>query len=485
MPRLKEAVQAALPLIIGSVASGHGGGGDWIAAAIGGFTGLFAIGTYWTSRFDLDDNHIIHKTGWIFRKDRRIPLVQVQNVSLRQNVLERVFKVATVDVETAAGHGHDLKLSVLSLVDAERFREEILGAAHLSLPDKEKVEEPLVRLNRHDLIYGGLTENHLLQMVVGMFTVGGSLLAVGIKMVAKLPPLAAAFAAVGYVVVLFLGGWLWGAGSYILKYGGFVVHREEKVFRISHGLLNKVQMAIRPSRIEYLRLTTTIPQRLMRRTSLHVGTASSFGEAGVLAPIALFVERHVAYASASDIIPGLDIAKLHWRPFDPVFYRARVFRASIFIAALVALGVWIGVATGGAVAAVVSVMLGFLGLISLTNLGALFLARPENSFAITEDAIVVRQGYFHQNLSAIPLERMENMALSQPWWWRRRRSVTLSVQGMKHRLHVGALQESAVEELMARWRDKIDARERREALAEVAASIEPMEPEPETQVAVP
>lgn len=268
----------AAPLLLGSLYSHHGGGADWIGPVVGGLTGLGAIGTYWTSRFDIESDHVVHKTGWIFRNDRRIPLNQVQNVNIRQNVMERLFKVATVDVETAMGKGRDLKLSVLSLSDAERFREELLGAAHLSTSGPAKVAESLVSLNRHDLLLGALTENHFGQIILGCITVGGPALGWLVPYAAKLSSSAAiamfALAPVAFIV----GGWLWGAASYYLKYGGFVVYRSGQLFRISYGLLNKVQLAIRPGRIEIVNVTITIPQRLMHRASLHAGTASSFGK---------------------------------------------------------------------------------------------------------------------------------------------------------------------------------------------------------------
>jgi len=459
LPSLKEALRTTFPLLVGSFVSGHSGNGDWIAAAIGGFTGIFAIGTYWTTRFDIEPDHIVRKTGWIFRKDRRIPLAQIQNVSIRQNVLERIFKVATVDVETAMGHGRDLKLSVLGLADAERFREELLGAAHLSSGDAPKLDEPLVTLNRHDLLLGAFTENHFPQMIVGMFTIGGPLIGFVVNYASKLPPTMAALLFGAGVIVLALGCWLWGAASYYLKFGGFVVRRSENVFRITYGLLNKVQTAIRPSRIEYVQLTTTLPQRFMMRASLHVGTASTFGEAGVLAPVALFVERFRTYAGAADVIPGLDIAKLEWSPFHPLFYRAAVGRGIVSTLIFAALAAWFSSKGGAGTGVIMWSFWAFTVLCVVARLTSLFLARAENGFAITEDALVVRQGYYHQSISAMPIERVENIAIRQPWWWIKRSAVNLTVQGMKHRVHVGALLEADVANLERLWHEKIERRE--------------------------
>lgn len=464
LPRLREAVQAAFPVLIGSFATGHGGNQEWVGIVIGSLTGIFAIGGYWTTRFGIEPDHVVHRTGWIFRKDRRIPLAQIQNVNLRQNVLERIFKVATIDVETAMGKGRDLKLSVLGLADAEKFREELLGAAHLDTIGGPKDVEPLVTLNRHDLLWGALTENHLAQSIIAMFTVGGPAIGAIVNFTSKMAPLTAAAVFGGAFIGLAAAAWLYGAVVYYLKYGGFVVRRSENVFRITYGLLNKVQMAIRPSRIEYVQLSTTIPQRQLGRTSLQVGTASTFGEAGVLAPVALFVHRYVAYASASDVIPGLQIGQLEWKPFHAVFYRASVIRKLIWLGIFGVIAAWISLGEGGSVAIIAWTVMTFFGLILMGQIVALFLSRPENGYAITDDAFVVRQGYFHQTVRAMPIERMENVAINQPMWWKRHRAVALTAQAMKHRIGVGAIPASSADELMMRWQEKIEAQENRRLL---------------------
>ncbi len=457
LPRLREAVQTALPVLIGSFVAGHKADHDWIAGFVALFTGVFAIGGYWTSRYDIETDHVVHTTGWIFRKDRRIPLIQIQNVSLRQNLLERLFRVATVDVETAGGHGHDLKLSVLGLADAERFREELLGAAHLDGGGAKQVEEPIVRLSQHDLIYGAITENHFRHVVVVLFTIVGPGMGVIMPLAEKLHPAARASVFGGGLLLLTVGAWIWGAISYVLKYGGFTVQRSDTVFKISYGLLNRAQMAIRPGRIEFLRITVTLLQRWMERATFEVGTAATFGEAGVLAPVALFVPWSIAFASAAEVIPGLSIPSLDWRPFHRVFYMAAVVRSMIWIvvAAMIEWGI-VRVAPTE-VSFVAGIILGLVVASSLLRTAGLLLSSPENGFAITENALITRRGYLHQVISAIPIERIENIRITQPFWWRRFGVARLTVQGMKHRVFVGAISEEAVEILQDTWGEKISS----------------------------
>jgi putative membrane protein len=184
-----------------------------------------------------------------------------------------------------------------------------------------------------------------------------------------------------------------------------------------------------------------------------VGTASSFGEAGVLAPVALYVLEDVAYRHAGSVIPGLDIRNLRWQPLHAVFYWRRVWRVVLFQAVALSLVMFACISARQTfVGLAICGPLLFLGLCSLAGT---FLAAPENGYAITDDAVVVRMGYLHQTISAVPISRIENVRLAQPFWWRKRGVTRLTVQAMRNILQIPALPESAARDLMGRWEEKI------------------------------
>jgi putative membrane protein len=455
LPKLLEAVKVSIPFLIGSVASHNAGNSEWVGVLIGVLTGLFTIGSYWTTRFGIHTDHVSHQSGWIFKKDRRIPLNQIQNVNLRQNLLERVLRVATVDVETAMGRGHDLKLTVLGLSDAERFREELLEATHLGVAPSQAAKEPLITLSRHDLILGAVTENHFKDALAALAILSGPVINVGTRLASRLSPALAPVVACVTVALLGIGGWLWGAVSYYLKYGDFTVRRDPKLFRISYGITNRVQTVIRAERIEYLRLVATLPQRWLGRASLYVGTASTFGDAAVLAPVALYTQRSRAEEGASEVIAGLDVANLSWRPFAPNFYRAAVIRSAILLAALGLMANFSAAWKDGPGPIASWVLFAAIGLLLVMPVIVLFLSRPENGFAISDNALVVRRGYFHQKVSAMPIDRMETILVERPIWWKRFHASRLLVQAMKQKILVPAIPDSAIVELEQNWLGRI------------------------------
>ncbi|MCY3540447.1 MAG: PH domain-containing protein [Gammaproteobacteria bacterium] len=65
-----------------------------------------------------------YKEGWVYRTHHFVPLSRIQNVGITSTILDRIFKVRTVKISTAADD--EIKLEYLSDADAEKLREELL-----------------------------------------------------------------------------------------------------------------------------------------------------------------------------------------------------------------------------------------------------------------------------------------------------------------------------------------------------------------------
>ncbi|HZH99409.1 MAG TPA: PH domain-containing protein, partial [Fimbriimonadaceae bacterium] len=122
MPKLVEAFRSLVPFLILSLFRGKGDTSELIMAAVGVLGGFGAVTLYLTTRYGIEGEHIVWRSGWLFKKDRRIPLANIQNVNIRQGVLERLLKVVIVEVETAAGTSSELKLQVVDQAEADRLR---------------------------------------------------------------------------------------------------------------------------------------------------------------------------------------------------------------------------------------------------------------------------------------------------------------------------------------------------------------------------
>ena len=142
-----------------------------------GLFGLMLIGTvvtllmrYFSFSYRIQGRELVTREGLIERKERHIPLEQIHEIRIEQNLLQRMFDVVEAVIETAGGEGAEAKLSVLSRVEAERLRAAVAArsAAKKAVTNEsagtpEVTEREIIRkLGMRDLVLHGLTSNHLL-----------------------------------------------------------------------------------------------------------------------------------------------------------------------------------------------------------------------------------------------------------------------------------------------------------------------------------
>ena len=105
--------------------------------------GLFALGLirsvvkYLSFRYEIRGRELVVDEGIIFRKHRTVPVQRIQNVDFQQNLIQRLFKVAEVRIETASGTEPEAVLKVLSLEKVELLRRSIF-AIRKAVQDSER-----------------------------------------------------------------------------------------------------------------------------------------------------------------------------------------------------------------------------------------------------------------------------------------------------------------------------------------------------------
>ncbi len=70
---------------------------------------------------------LVYKKGWLYKKQITVPFSRIQHVDIKQGVLERKFKLGTLNLYTAGGQSSDLTIPGLNIDDARRFKSFILG----------------------------------------------------------------------------------------------------------------------------------------------------------------------------------------------------------------------------------------------------------------------------------------------------------------------------------------------------------------------
>ncbi|RYG26642.1 hypothetical protein EON82_02445, partial [bacterium] len=347
-----------------------------------------------------------------------------------------------LEVETAGGKGAELHLSVLKEADAEQLRQELLvDSLH---PAEQEIDEDVYRVSRNDLLLGAVTEHHTIAFLVSALPL------LGLNRFANvagfwltLPPIARWGLGSLVTVLALAAGWIFGAIQYAIRYGGFTVRREPGVTRVAYGLLTKVQIAIRPVRIEYALLTSTPWQRLVGRETMSVGTAGSFGEQGTVAKLALMIRREETPAALAKIVPGLNMTNLLWQRFPRGYVLLTIVRGLYSIGFSLLFLIPYFLVNRPAV-------LWFCLLIPILVSGATvdrILGAPRAAFVMDDGFVAVRGGFFRQKIEIMPMAKVEVATVNQPRWWAKRGFASVSVKGMVHGLTIALLPISSAESL--------------------------------------
>ena len=331
-----------------AVAGGFGIGGR-VGAAIPIFVGILAVPaligavlTYMRYRWLLTGDELLLRSGVLNRQDRAIPLARVQNVEVRQSLVQRVFGVAELRVETAgAGAEAEAVLSVLSAADAQSVRAELLIRRRGVRARPDSAEEadgaqaapevelaavpPLARLSTADVLAAGATANEagvIAAALAGVLQFADDLPSPVIedsieRIVAEA---GGGFTVIAVLVLaaMLLFGWVISIVGAVVRYHGFTLWRVQDELRKRYGLLTVHEASIPLKRVQAIRVEESILRRAFGLAALMIETAGGApgqrGGAEAFVPIA---RRGDVGRLVGGIFGGMELDGVQFRPVHP------------------------------------------------------------------------------------------------------------------------------------------------------------------------
>ncbi len=124
---LRGVQQALIPLVLVTIGSGGFGGGVFLVVPILLAILSLGVGAAWLKwrrlRYRVGESDIKVEQGLISRHARSVPYERIQDVSLEQKPIPRLFGLVEVRFETGAGGKDELQLAYVSMEEGERLRE--------------------------------------------------------------------------------------------------------------------------------------------------------------------------------------------------------------------------------------------------------------------------------------------------------------------------------------------------------------------------
>lgn len=396
-----------------------------IGSAVWGFLSWRAT-RYWTSggAFHL-------RQGVLQKNERTIPLEHVQSVDTVQGIIQRIFQVVEVRIETAGGgmNESDASLSALDRDAADILRQELEGAR----PEVAEEEEPgptvLRRLGTKDLLVAGATS--------GQIGVALSLVAIGsqffdnliseqlFERVYETIAPGSILALVALVLAIGLFAWLLAIGGTVLSYAGFTLSREGDFLYIKRGLLEKREATIPLARIQAVRIVEGVLRQPFGLALLRVesaGYGAGTEDVAVSTTIFPLLPSREAIELLKEAAPEFAVEP-ELRPLPRRSLRRYVFRSMVLVLLLtVAAGVLISFALD-------SVLVGF-AFLPLVLPAALYgwLRYRDAGWEVVNDRLVARSRSLGRVTSIAPRRRLQSRSVVRSPFQRRARLATFRVR---------------------------------------------------------
>ena len=361
---IKNAWQSLAPLVA-LIASGQFDAKTVLLIGVVGLGVLIvggAILSYWFFRFQLTSDSILIRQGVVKKKQLDIKFDRIQGINTQQNPIFRVFKLVTVNFDTAGSSGNEGNLPAVGREFADSLRERIgrkrkVAAPEVAAEEEElaaEKEDVLVRLGWRDMVRIGIDDRRAL--IVFAF-IGPLMEQIGEQMdayIERFVMLAAmngvhfdaasgAWAAVAIVIAVVLLFALVSIAAAFLSYHNFTLWLDGQTLRSRGGLVTTHEHSMDLGKIQTLRLQQGIIETWQKRFKLTARQAKASGKDQAEK---VFTIPSVAVASANQLrklfyapeagVLTQDPRSADFVPISPYYMRSRILFIGLIPALILA-----------------------------------------------------------------------------------------------------------------------------------------------------
>jgi putative membrane protein len=421
--------------------------GDRLTAAIAGVTILVgatlvhAFLRWWFFRYRVTPDSILIRDGVFRKRQLDIRFERVQGINTTQNLVFRLFRLVTVNVDTAGAKGEEGQLPAVRHTVAEALRERIRRTPRPATPEGVEAvpagapSERLLSLSLGEVVRIGLSsgrvflalvvigpvlerlddklgelaeEQALLQLFGGTLPSFGMALALGAGVVLA-------------IVVLLMAASVAGA---ILRWHGYELDAEDDVLRARSGLLTRHEQSVQRVKVQSLHVIQNFMLLRFRRCRLRLHQAAG----GPARGSSRFVVPICGGETPPQIAALLFREELGDLPLDPRSPRFAPV-ASYYVRSRT---VMFGVGPAVLAAVVLAPGAGAFSLLALLWIpvvaGGAWLRWRRFGVVVTRDAMAFRRGFLGVRIVAWLHRKVQAVVVVQSPFQRRRGLATLHFQ---------------------------------------------------------
>ncbi|PAE71134.1 PH domain-containing protein [Bacillus licheniformis] len=407
-----------------------------IAAAVLFFIALVVTSIIKWSKFTyrIEEDELRIEEGLINKKKRYIPIERIQTINTSAGLIQQMFKLVKLQVETASG-GTEAEVSLVAITqaEAERIQQALFErkkaaedtGTDVPVPleetaeEAEEAEEPVMmyKMTGQELLTAASTSSGIGVIISGVFAFFTQVddffdLDWLYDRFAFLNSAGAAVIALAAFVALFIA-WLLSIVGMILKYANFTVVRKEKEIVISRGLIEKQQITIPLQRIQAIKIKESLIRQPFGLAAVTIvsagGNVLEEDKSAILFPI---ISKKIINQRLGEFIPDYapedDLNRLPKRAL-----RRYILRASWPVLAVVPLSIlfppW------GYLSAVLIPFYWIIGYFSYRDAG----------WKISGSKIIMSSRFIGRTTAIIQRRRMQVFEVSRSYFQRRKQLVSI------------------------------------------------------------
>ncbi|MGL4773332.1 MAG: PH domain-containing protein [Clostridium sp.] len=289
-------------------------GGIFVILALLVLSVIVSILSWLTIKFYIDGDELVYKKGIIFKKKIEVPFNKINTVDIRKTIIDKIFKVCTVKIDSGATEdGQEIKINISSLDAIELKRiilssksEEIEGLEGEEVPEVKEREEIIKRtITFKELALYAVTKGKLLWAIGAFFVVTQFVQQIDEILETKMIDDALNSIDVDFIftqnltnillgiVVMFIFSYILISLIFLvvetLRLYNFTLSSDGKNIKISYGALTTKEYSIPIEKIHALRYKQGMLQQLIGVYNLEavtIGYGDEQNEKAILYPIA-------------------------------------------------------------------------------------------------------------------------------------------------------------------------------------------------------
>ncbi len=445
-------IKSIIPMAIGIYTYAKTDMPNWLFAGVAVFILLFAILQYWFYHYWIKPDKIEIKEGILFKSNRKIPYTRIQNVNVSQNILERFFKVATLQLESASGGKPEAVMRVVDLDVVESIKLKVKEAGsvkniankHDFVEDSQTKKEDenssqLLQLSTKDVIkYGIISQKGMFYGAIlfgflaqnQMFIAG---LTKYLNLIYKIPDFSKVTLAQGFIYVSIVGlgifvflqlmSILWA----LMKFYQFKIGKHGDRLQAHMGLLSKISATIPLKKIQLYRISENPLHKLFKANTITIETAGGVNTDNsgiVMRWLAPYIEASKVKDFIQKIEPKIKLGTVDWQLIP---YRAwkRVFKRSL-VNLLVFSTIIIGVAS---IPQIEIKLFAWVAIVLMIPVAYLYSKNyvKKTAYYINDDIICFKSGVWFSKQSFVKISKVQTVEILETYFDRLNNMATIEI----------------------------------------------------------